>query len=270
MSTNLQDITLQSSDGVLVARNEAGHLTYPMLFLNRRPIPSDAQGWDRVLVFIDGDANSTVNIHPAAINLNEDNNYFQSLTIQIEGKWSIDGVIDEYIQLESSSGQMEGVGAARIDVTKNPSLTVQGEYSCSFDITFANAEGTAVRIPVYITVNVPLTVNDRQNNETLEITLQASNDYTEVLTILRDREWSVEDVDPGIINVTPVEGNGRNQPDFISTLTVTKSPDLITPTATTTFQIVSLFQRVNVKVNIMTAMTGEFIDPVPPNLYIYI
>ena len=276
MSTNLQDITLQSSDGVLEATNEAGHLTYPMLFLNRQPTPDDAKGWNRVLVFVDG--NGSLRVSPAAIELNEENNYFQSLYIQAEGKWSISGVVEEYIQLESSSGQMEGVGNARIDITKAPTLTVPGGYSCFFIVSLANVDGTEIHLPVYITLNVPLKVNDKVNGETLTINLNNANQYTQLLTIIRDRDWILENVNTDIINVSPLEGNGRDDPDFTSTLTITKSPNLNTQTATTTFQVVSLFQRVNVKVNIIMTLTGEFVDPRPgeegvtgnSNLYLYL
>jgi hypothetical protein len=275
MSTNLQDITLQSPDGVLVATNEAGRLVYPMLFLNRQPTPEDAQGWDRVLVFIDGDG--IINIYPSAINLNEENHYFQSLYIQTEGKWSISGVVEEYILLDSSSGQREGVGYARIDVMKAPALTIRGEYSCFFVITLDTADGNEIQIPVCININVPLIVNEKNHGETLDITLNNANQYTQLLTIIRDREWTLENVDTNIINVSPTSGIGMT-PDFASTLTVTKSPDLTTTTATTIFQIVSLFQRVNVRVNIALAITGEFVDPFPgeegvtgtSDLYLYL
>jgi hypothetical protein len=276
MSTNLQDITLQSMDGTLVARNEMGHLTEPMLFLNRQPVPDDAQGWDRVLVFVDG--SNSIAVSPPVIELNEENNYFQSLFIQGEGQWSISGVVDEFIQLESSSGQMEGVGSARIDVTKAPSLIAQGGYSCFFLITLADAEETTLTIPVYITVNVPLRVNNKNAGETLTINLNQANSYTELLTIVRDREWTVENVDASKISVSPTSGNGAALPDFADILTVTKSPNLTTTTATTTFQVVSLYQRVNVTVNITLTITGEFVDPLfdeegvtgTDNLYLYL
>jgi len=261
MSTNLQDITLQSADGVLVATNDAGHLVYPMLHLNRQPTPDDARGWDRVLVFVDGDG--SLRVHPAAIELNEENNYFQSLYIEAEGKWSISGVIAEYIQLDSSSGQLEGVGNARIDITKAVSLTTRGEYSCFFIVSLDNVDGTEIRVPVYIVLNVPLRVNNRGNGETLTINLNNANDYTQLLSIIRDREWTLENVNTNIINVSPMSGNGSDLPDFTSTLTVTKSPSLTTTTATTTFQIVSLYQRVNVTVNITVTVTLGFVDPRP-------
>jgi hypothetical protein len=248
-------------DGTLVATNDNGHLIEPILFLNRQPKPSDAQGWDRVLVFVDG--NNTIQVHPPVINLNEENNYFQSLTIQGEGKWSISGVVDEFIRLESSSGQMTGVDNARIDITKAPTLTTQGDYSCFFMVTLAQVDGTETRVPVYLTVNVPLKVNGKGTGETREINLNATNNYSQTLTIIRDREWSLENVDTGKINVSPTLGNGAELPDFADTLIITKSPSLTTTTATTTFQIVSLFQRVNVKVNITITMTGEWVDPRP-------
>lgn len=274
MSTNLQDITLQSADGVLQATNDAGHLVYPMLHLNRQPTLEDAQGWDRVLVFVDGDG--SLRVSPAAIELNEENNYFQSLYIEAEGKWTITGVVAEYIQLESSSGQMEGVGNARIDIIKATSLTTRGEYSCFFLVSLANVDGTEIRVPVYITLNVPLRVNDKGNGETITINLNNSNSYTELLRIIRDREWTLENVNTDIINVSPLSGYGQ-EPDFTSTLTVTKSPSLNTTTASTTFQIVSLFQRVNVTVNITVTVTLDFVDPRPgeegvsgkENIYLY-
>jgi len=281
--TNLQDITLQSMDGTLVARNDNGHLTKPILFLNRQPVPEDAQGWDRVLVFVDGDG--TINVHPTVIVLNEENNYFQSLYIHGEGKWSISGVVEEFIRLESSSGQLEGIGNARIDVTKAPSLITQGGYSCQFLITLANADGTVITVQVFITVNVPLTVGGRGNGQTLTINLNEANNYTQTLTVIRDREWQLENVDSNRINVSPASGNGADLPNFASTLTVTKSPSLrpttTTQTVSTTFQVVSLFQRVNVTVNITmpaVTITGEFVDPRPgevgvtgnENVYIYL
>jgi len=268
MSTNLQDITLQSADGVLVATNEAGHLTYPMLHLNRQPTPEDARGWDRVLVFVDGDG--SLRVHPAAIELNEENNYFQSLYVEAEGKWAISGVVAEFIQLESSSGQLEGVGNARIDISKATSLSIPGEYSCFFIVALTNVDGTEIRVPVYIVLNVLLRVNNRGNGETLTINLNNANDYTQLLTIIRDREWSLENVNTNIINVSPMSGNGSDLPDFTSTLTVTKSPTLKPALTeirtTTTFQVVSLFQRVNVVVTIIIpaiTATLAFVDPRP-------
>ena len=120
-------------------------------------------------------------------------------------------------------------------------------------------------------------MNNRGNGETLTINLNVANNYTQLLTIIRDREWTLENVNTNIINVSPVSGNGADLPDFASTLTVTRSPLMATTTATTTFQIVSLYQRVNVTVNITITITGEWVDPRPgeegvtgtSNIYFY-
>ena len=167
---------------------------------------------------------------------------------------------------------------ARIDITKAATLITRGEYTCSFTIVLTGMEGSEIRIPVYINLNVPLTVNGTGNNGTLTINLNQSNNYTELLTIIRDREWTLENVDTGKINVSPANGNGQDLPGFSSTLTVTRSPDLSSTTATAAFQIVSLFQRVNVIVNITITATLEFVDPLPneagvtgtENLYLYL
>jgi hypothetical protein len=280
MSTNLQDITLESMDGVLVATNDAGHLVYPMLHLDRQPTPADAQGWDRVLIFVDG--NGGIDVTPTIIRLNEENNYFQSLYFQGEGAWAVSGVVEEFIRLESSSGQMSGIGHARIDVTKAPGLTIRGGYSCFFIVTVANADGTKITIPVSIDVNIPLEVDHdgdkKHDGETFTVNLNTGNGYSELLTIIRDREWTLENVDTNVISVSPASGNGAALPDFTDTLTSTKSPNLSATTAKTTFQIVSLHQRVNVVVNITITLTGEWVDPIPgeegvtgtENMYLYL
>jgi hypothetical protein len=276
MTTTLQDITLQSLDGVIEATNDNGHLVAPILFLDRAPVPEDMQGRDRVLVFVDGDESSILT--PAAIILNEENNFFQSLSIETSLHWSIRNIDNEKIVIESSSGQMEGVGHARIDVSKIAALTAQGTHTCTFDILFTDAVDTVTTIPVTMVINVPLKVNDKKVNETLTINLTSANNYTEFLTIIRDREWFLENVDESVISVSPKEGNGSNLPEYKSILTVTKSPLLAKTTASTSFQVVSLFQRINVKITITLSITGEFVDPLDgeegvtgtDNLYIYI
>jgi hypothetical protein len=266
MSTNISDITLQSTDGVLEARNDMGNLTYPMLFLDREPEPNDAQGWDRVLVFVDG--SGAVSVNPMVIHLKEENSYFQSIYLTGEGAWSISGVSTGIITLDTSSGQMLGVGNARLDVERASTLTAPGEYSTSIVVTLGN--GTQVTIPVYITVSVLLTVDGVGHNSTRTITLNASNNYTQPLTIVRDREWTLENVDTNIITVTPTSGSGVTESPFATTLTVTKSPSLaaqLTAVSTdTTFYVVSLYQRVQVNVHIdipALVITLDFVAPRP-------
>jgi len=256
MSTNINDITLQSTDGVLRARNNEGNLIYPMLFVEDESElnnPNIAQGFDSVLVVVDGDG--SMDIDPTVIHLTEENNYFQSLYMRGEGAWTIRGADASsniaYAHLDSSSGQMMGVGDVRIDVTSL--VTTPGEYTSSFVVVLSN--GTEITIPVTITVSQQLTVNGRTDSVT--INLNAGNNYTETLSVVRDREWTVENVDTNKIIVTPTSGNGA------ATLTVTKSPNLSSSTATTTFQVVSFYQRVDVTVNITITATGRWLDPLP-------
>jgi len=229
-----------------------------------------------LLVLIDGGGG--IDVSPTVVYLNEENNYHQSVYLMGEGAWSISGVT-EHINLTSSSGQLSGVGNARIDVTKTVSLVEQGGYSTFFTVT--NSNGTEIRVDVYITVSQPLTVNGTGNGGTINITLNQGNNYTETLTIIRDREWIVEGVDINKINVSPTSGNGAELPGFASTFTVTKSPLLTTTSATTYFDIVSGEQRVRVNITITLTITLEFVDPrfdvnevgvtaATENLYLYV
>jgi len=268
MSTNISDITLQSTDGTLVARNSAGNLTYPMLFLDREPVSSDAQGWDKVLVFIEGDGG--IDVSTMTVTLNEANNYFQSIYLTGDGAWTLSGGVEDWLDITSSSGQMEGVGGARIDFAKRSAFNTLGAFSCTVTITLANSSGEEKQILVNLVVSVPLKVQDETNSavngETLNITL-ASPSYTKNLMVIRDLEWHVENVNESLLAVSPTLGQGVS-PDFESTLTVTKSPfvkEQYSPqTLSTTFQVVSLFQTVTVSVtlNISAAdVTLEFVDP---------
>ena len=60
MSINPQDISLQSLDDVLVARNEHGQLTAPLRFLTREAMPEDAEDFGAVLVFSDGKTRASI------------------------------------------------------------------------------------------------------------------------------------------------------------------------------------------------------------------
>ena len=285
MSTNISDITLQSTDGTLVAKNYGGALVYPMLCLDREPTQADAdmlqaEGWDAVLVCVDGDeAGGRITVSQTDVYLNEDNNYFQSILLFGEGAWTISGVDEDCITVETSSGQNEGIGTARLDIEATQSLKNQpGSYNSFFMVTISSTSGETVRINVHIAVSVPLTVKDEENNTqasdggTLTVNLNEGNGYTADLTIIRDRDWQVESVaNFDRIIVTPLSGDGN------STLTVTKSdsPDLINTTTaditrTAVFRIVSFYQQVQVNVNITIPPppppdppTLTFVDPRP-------
>ena len=83
--------------------------------------------------------------------------------------------------------------------------------------------------------------------ETLEITLSNDNHYH--LEIIQDRHWHLEDVEENMITVSAMEGDGSDKPNFISPLVLTKAANVLT-SAMTTFQVVSVHQRVDVVVTI--------------------
>ena len=77
MTTNLQEITWQSMDDVLEARNENRHLTANVLVLDREPTVEDMDGFDRVLCFVKGKiGGSGGDIHRTEVFLNAENNYY--------------------------------------------------------------------------------------------------------------------------------------------------------------------------------------------------
>ena len=94
--------------------------------------------------------------------------------------------------------------------------------------------------------------------ETLEITLSNDNHYH--LEIIRDRHWYLEDVEENMIIVSAMEGDGSGKPNFISPLVLTKAANVLI-LAMTTFQVVSVHQRVNVVVTIdAVEITRNWID----------
>ena len=200
MTTNLQDITLQSMDGVLVARNEQGHLAYPMLHLDREPVPEDAQDWDRVLVFVDGKTRSTIS--PTVIVLFEENNFSQSLDIQTGGAWTISGIANSLIRVD----KITGTGNAAINVTKAPSLVEPGIYFCSFTVSITGAVASETSIQVYLFIGSG-SIGTSTVSPT-SITLTESNNFSQTLTIQSDDEWFVANVNTERIQIASNQMQG--------------------------------------------------------------
>ena len=224
MSTNIADITLQSMDGTLVSRNEQGHLTEPMLFLNREPVPEDAQDWDRVLIFVDGKTRST--IAPTTLVLFEENGFSQSLDIQTGGEWSISGVNTSLIRVDQSSGTgMTGTGNTRINVTKAPAFSDSGFHSCSFTISIAGAAVSATNIQIYLFMgggNV-----GTSNVSPTTISLTEANNFSQTLTIQSDEEWLIAGVDTARIQIASgsMQGVGNAQIEVKKAASLTASGD---------------------------------------------
>ena len=262
MRIDISDITLESMDGVLVAKNKGGHLTYPMLHLDRQPTPEDAQGFERVLIFVDGD--NTISIKTEHVILDESNNYYAEVEVTGTGGWSISGVNENYLRITEG---LAGINDATIVIEKADTLIERGIYTSYFEIILANINGGTIKVRVDVIVNVPLIVkskgidNGKRHSETLEITLDDANYFHAVLEIIRDREWHLEYVDENIIDVLPEKGNGESLQNFISELTITKAFNS-TEARSTDFYVVSVWQRVHVKVNISAAIvTRAWIDP---------
>ena len=201
----IKDITLQSMDGKLVARNEDGHLIYPMLHLDRDPVLEDTQGWEQVLVFVDGKTRSTIS--PTVIVLFEENGFLHPLEIQTGGDWSITGVDNSLIRVSQTSG----TGNALINVTKAPSFNESGIHQTAFTITIAGASASETSIHVYLFMG-----GGGSDINQVSITLNEVNDYSQPLGIPMAGEWQAVGVNESLIRLT-------NQMDGIL---ITKAPTL--------------------------------------------
>jgi len=283
MSTDLHQITLESLNRALVATNDRGHLVLPILCLDREPLPEDAEGWEQVLVFVDGkERDITGDITSGKttmkkIVLDADNNYTHTVDIETEAEWNVVGVNTSWIQVTPASG----ASSTTIEIRKASSLTATGNYQTAFAVLDPTDEIIAV-ILVTVIVSVPLAVRHNnttaRNGETLTVTLTAPNYSPQYLYITRDQAWILEGVDTTKITVSPMSGNGAGQWDS-EVVSIAKAAGF-NPTAltTTTFWVVSLTQRVQIIVNITPPITGEFVDPRPgevgvtgqSDIYIYI
>jgi hypothetical protein len=266
MSTNINDITLQSICKTLVAKNDGnGKLIYPEYFVQGQFTEEDAEflaelDFDSILIYVEG---SEITVNPMDVYLHEDNNYFQRILLLGDGHWTISDVDEDYFTIESSTGQLEGIGNAWLDVVKVAGLTAAGEYSRFFTIT----TGTGLTN----TVNVQIDVSNPRSGHPSTITLNEANNYTHPVSVTRDRHWDVvAGTNPTYIVITPMSGNGNSE------IIVTKSPTLINTstsqnrTETATFLVVSNYQTVTVTVSIIIPAlpppplpTLAFVDPRP-------
>jgi hypothetical protein len=200
-------------------------------------------------------------VSPTSISLTEANNYSQTLNIQSDEEWLIAGVDTGRIQI----GQMQGVGNAQIVVEKAASLTATGDYTSAFAILFPGTAGSAV-ILVDIIVSVSLKVQygstTARHGETLTVNITAPNYSPQYLYITRDRAWSLEGIDTNKITVSPTSGNGNTYEWDSESVSISKPSSLtVEGLITTTFRVVSFSQYVDVIVNIIPQITGEFVDP---------
>ena len=239
MSTNINDITLQSTDGTLKAKNYEGNMIWPEWFLDRQPTQEDldmldAQGIDAALIYVDGDEVNTpkgITVEPQYIQLHEGNKYKQFVFIAGDAHWTITNITPNVV-IASSTGQMEGIGNARLEVTTplsaNPNANF-GTHTGSFVITAVDANGVSATIPVTILISKPIIVGGKGNGETVTITLNEGNNYTAYLSVNRDRAWGVvEEANCHRIIVDPLFG----LTDATLTITKSDSPDLMNTSTT--------------------------------------
>ena len=208
MSTDLQNIALESLDGTLVAQNENGHLTYPMLHLDSDSVPENAQGWaplmqgyESVLVFVEGKVHFTDEdkIAPTTLVLCEENNFSQTINIQTEREWSITRMNDSLIRVDP----MAGVGNSQLTVTKAPAFSESGFYFSSFTITIAGVSETGIQ--VYLFMGSPIESN------MITIDLTEDNDYIQPLDVAAAASWKTVGVSSAQIQVSQSSGNGDIQ-----------------------------------------------------------
>ena len=206
MSTNLQDITLESTDGTLVAKNDPpGHLTYPMLFLDREPTPEDTEGWDNVLVFLEGDVGyrpipGESSISPTSVILFEENQFLQTLEIQSRESWSISDV-------SPSIHVSQSAGSNQITVTKDSALTALGIHTCSFTVAIDGTVQTQKLIQVYVIIG-NIGSAGTSSVTPIQVELNEANTYTQFLQIVSDVAWEIVAVDSSKIAVSQAEGSG--------------------------------------------------------------
>jgi hypothetical protein len=194
MTINPQDISLQSMDDILVAENEQGHLTAPLLFLQREAVPDDAEDFESVLVFSDGKTRAVID--STILVLHKGNGWTQSLGIETGGAWTISGINEDYIWIDPEF--REGVGDIQIDVQRASSLIDEpGFHCCEFLLSIEGAVVSESVIHVFIFNGAGLGPIQRTS-----VTLDESNEYEYELNLSILEGCLPDGVDEGYFTVT--------------------------------------------------------------------
>ena len=120
MTTNLQDITWQSLDDVLEARNEDGHLKANILFTEDTPTIGDMDGFQRVLCFMKGKTVVGGSVNRTEVFLNEENGYSEvhpsgKISGKTAGEYEVIGLDIAMVNYS--------LGEDTITIKKSPSLS---------------------------------------------------------------------------------------------------------------------------------------------------
>ena len=254
MSTELQEITWQSMDGVLETRNVNGHLEANMLCLDRKPTVEDMDGFDRVLCFVKGKiGGSGGDIQRTEVFLTEENNYTETFPAgRIEGEYEVIGRNAEMVNF--------AIASETLTFTKPSNLESPGTYNHIFAVI---GEDWAEIFVVQIVVTVPLRVQhnnvDHVHGQTISMTLTATNS-PQYLYVFGSRDWILEGVEPANINVSPTSGSGHNNQWDSSVITIQPTEEVEEPIATA-FRILAQTQWVDVNITLLPATRLQFVAP---------
>jgi len=255
--TDLQNITWQSQDDVLETKNENGHLTANIGFVDHHPTLEDMGDFDRVLFFKTGKRTDGIsNINRTHVVLTAENNYTQAEPLgRIAGEYDVIGLNENLVRYT--------FGENGITISKSPNLTTPGEYSTILGFV---GDDWAEIFMVSIVVIVPLRV--RHNNvdytpgQTVTINLAAPNYSPQYLYIYGSVAWMLEGVEPATVNVSPTSGSGYDYEWNADVITLQKPSALaVAEKITTTFRIVAGTQWVEVTVNLLPPVTLKFTSP---------
>ena len=257
MSTELENVTWQSMDDVLVARNENGHLEAPISFAE--PTVENMGGFDRVLFFVKGKITGGTgggDFRRTEVSLTEENNYSETHPIEaIEGEYKEIGVDTEMVKFT--------LGENGITISKYQYLTTPGTYNTVF--AFVGDDWAEIFV-VQIVITVPLRVQhgsvQATHGQTLTINMTSPNYSPQYLYVYGSRSWVLEGVESGKINVSPTSGNGYDDQWSADVITISKPSALtVEEKITTTFRILAQTQWVDVTVNFLPPSRLAFVAP---------
>ena len=256
MSTELEHVTWQSMDDVLVARNENGHLEAPISFAE--PTIENMGKFDRVLFLVKGKIGSGGggDIKRTEVLLTEENNYSETLPMgELEEEYDVIGVDPEWITTS--------LGPGGLTVSKYQWLTDPGTYNTVFAFVGDDwAEIFVVQIAVTVPLRVQYNSTNRTHGQTVTVNLTAPNYDPQYLYVFGSRSWVLQSVDTAKVQATPTSGTGYNDEWSSDAITISKPPALtVEEPITTTFRILAQTQWVDVVVNLHPPITSRFVDP---------
>lgn len=249
LSLGCGGVTVRSMDGRLSSETNGSVIEYPMLFLSRDPVKSDAENYKEVLVF--RDRATTLRIQPQPIVLNEENNYSFNTVLESNGYWLLYDYPSDKISGYTDSGQsfVEGSGNDLLTIIKNPKWDVYGLYDLALHYAADGEEDEPYIVPVLLDYAKPLSVSappDVEEPQTRSITINFNDTKRSTeFHIFRDREWQVVGFPENQLVIGKLSGVG----DTVTYLSLDAGYNVV-GSATYTFIVQSGTKRVLVTVNV--------------------